>query len=135
MVAEKKDAKVIEMPRPARFSLTVLERVVLPPLLPQKGTYFMLKERRKLLEDLSFSEKEVKALELRDGPNGSVAWNREGEVEVGLKTVTIPESILALTQATLRALDANGQLHIDHLTLYVKMMPLEEEAAHAKPSD
>ena len=135
MVAEKKDAKVIEMPRPARFSLTVLERVVLPPLLPLKGTYFMFKERRKLLEDLSFSEKEVKALNLRDGPNGSVLWELAGVPEVGLKTVTIPESILKGIQENLRALDASGQLHVDHLTLYVKMMPLEEEAAHAKPSD
>lgn len=126
MVAEK---KVIRMPQTEGFSLTVLERVVLPPLLPQKGTYFMLRERRKLLEDLSFSEEEVKALGLRDGPNGSVAWDRSGEAEVGSKTVRIPDSILALVQDALKDLDTKGQLHIDHLTLYVKLLPIEE-AAH-----
>lgn len=130
MVA-KKDPKVIEMPQAARFSLTTLERVVLPGLLPSKGTFFMLKLFRQFAESLSFSEKEIETLGLYPNERGGMSWSPEGAKTVGEKSITFPAPILELVRKALRDMDAKEQLSHDYVSLYEKLMPAEKDDGEA----
>lgn len=124
MVAKKGPRLVSE--EAVKFSLTVRERIMLPTVLPQKGTAFMLKLMNQFMETISFSQKEITTLELHQNATGGMAWKPEGEEKVGEKKVAFPDTILQLVRKSLKEMDKKEELTKDLLSLYEKLVPSEE---------
>jgi predicted RNA-binding protein with PUA domain len=105
------------------MELSVLERLILLNSLPAQGDITTIKIVRKLREDLSFSEEEHKALNLRLEGDRTV-WNL-GTVP---KEVKIGEKGMSVIRKALMDLNANKQLHSDHLDVYEKFVgPVDVE--------
>jgi hypothetical protein len=59
-------------------NLSVAERLVLLPVLPEQGNLLTIRIVREMREDLSFTEEEMKSLAIREN-KGQVVWNVDGE--------------------------------------------------------
>ena len=97
--------------------LSVAERIHLLGLLPQSGNLLTMKIVRDLRGELGFSEKELKEWEIaNDGDN--ISWNdqvQEKDIEVGEKTHQ-------MVADALKALDENGGITEQHLSLCDKFL-------------
>jgi len=108
--------------------LSVQERLVLlqafmPPAPPMRGGFAALGLLRKFKEDLSFSEKEHKELELRSDGD-MMQWNpqkaKDKEVEVG-------DVVRGMIVQRFKELDEQQVLTEDHLFVIEKFPEVEEE--------
>jgi len=103
--------------------LTVLERLVLLSILPKEGNFVTLKLVRKLRENLSFDEAEIKELNFaQDGDQ--VKWNEKANVT---KRVNIGEKMNDLIQEALKKLDDEKKLREDHFSLYEKFVEKKQD--------
>jgi hypothetical protein len=96
--------------------LTVHNRVTLLNVLPEKGDFSTLKIVRKLREDLSFSEDELKVLCLTQCDN-RITWKTDCDPE---KDVAIGEKATDIIICALKALDDKKELTQQHFDLYEK---------------
>lgn len=107
--------------------MTVLERLMAMSLLPKEGDYVTWKIIRDLRANLSFSEEEIKALELKLVADKGYEWKIEGvpaeilnkEIDFGLKAA----SLLA---ESIEALNKDKKLTEQHFSLYEKFCATEE---------
>lgn len=103
------------------MKLTVFERINLLSVLPPQGNLVTLRISRELMNELSFSEIEIKQAGIKNLPNGKVEWNpvaAEGivkDVEIGpvAKEIIIAELVKA---------EKAGKLKAQHLDLYEKFV-------------
>lgn len=98
--------------------LSVLERLTLLSILPEKGNLTTIQIVARLRENLSFTEKEHKVLQFREegeGDKKQLRWTPipDAEVEVGLKAVSIVHDVL-------KALDDAESLTPQHISLCEK---------------
>lgn len=100
------------------MKLTVLERILLSQILPQEGSFTNLKLLRVIREEISFSEKENKALNFKQTEN-QTTWNPEYKDEKEIKT---GEVVNALVKKALLRLDEEEKLTESHVSLYEKFM-------------
>lgn len=103
------------------MKFSVRERLRLFELLPAQGNMTNLKIVRKLREALTFSEAEHRRYGITT-VGGSVSWTSDGDKEILLG----PRATEIVTQ-TLKALNDDGRLPIDCMSLYEKFFP---ERAH-----
>ncbi len=103
------------------MELTVKERIILLNILPAEGDILSLRIVRKLRETLSFSEEEHEALQIKEVAN-QVHWNTAAEKP---KEVEIGPRAHALVADTLKALNAQKKLRMEHVELYEKVVPEE----------
>ena len=100
------------------MKLNVLERILASGLLPKEGTFANLKLLRVAQEDLSFDEKENKALNFR----------QEGEMTrwedsvVPDKEIKLGEIATQLLTKKLKELDESEKLTSEHMSLYEKFV-------------
>ena len=100
--------------------LTIKERLVLNMVMEQQsGRYDALKLIRKLREDLSFSESEIKEINLRNEDKGFI-WDKEIE-----KDIPIGEVVMGIIKKQFQKLDREERLMEDHLDIYAKFVPQE----------
>jgi len=108
--------------------LSIMERLLLLHNLPKEGSYSTLKIMRKFREELSFSEMEHKALNLReedDGNGGKIlAWDPES---IRVKPIEIGPTMLGLIKGTLERLSNQGKLNDDLIPLYERFVLGEEK--------
>jgi len=102
------------------MKLTVLERLALLNILPKEGNFITLKIVRKLREDLSFSEEEIKRLEFKED-EGRVSWNPR-EAEKIIKDIKIGNKANSIIVEILEKLDKEKKLTDQHFTLYEKFI-------------
>ena len=101
------------------MKLTIMERLLLLNVLPERGNAVTLRIVRQLQERLSFSEQDIEKygivwLEDQSG----VRWDQDkGEEETEIK---IGSTAHALILKSLQALDDSEELELQHLTLLDK---------------
>ena len=98
--------------------LNVKERLLLSGILPKENNFITLKIVRKLQENLSFNEDELKLLEFKMEAN-QIKWNQEVEQE---KEIEIGEKATDIIVEALKELDKNKKLTNDHFELYEKFV-------------
>jgi len=101
------------------MELNVKERIVLNMIMePQSGQYATLKIVRKLREDLSFSEEEIKETGLEGNQDGGLTWKKSIT-----KEIAIGEVAMGLIKKQFEKLDKEGKLHETHMDIYEKFVP------------
>ena len=97
------------------MELTVRERLIISSILPQEGDTLTLRILRKLQENLSFSEEEIKLYKFESLEGERVRWDntveQEREIEIGEKATDI--IVLALSK-----LNEQKKLKMEHLDIY-----------------
>lgn len=103
------------------MKLSVLERMLIQHLIPKESNFSTLKLIRVAREALSFTDDEMKSLNMREigeGPDRKMMWDNtvpEKEIEIG-------ETVTCLIVKELSRLDKENKLTSDHLTVYEKFM-------------
>ena len=100
------------------MKLDVRERLILLSVLPAEGNFITLKVVRKLKDDLSFSEEEIKQYKFVQKEN-QVTWNDKVEQE---KLVTIGTQAKIIIQDALKKLDEDKKLRDEHFTIFEKFV-------------
>ena len=110
------------------MELTVLERLMIQNLLPTEANFLTLKLMRTFREDLSFSEDELKMLNLRQ-EGDQVKWNEGIDLT---KDVKVGETMLNMLTEILKKLNDENKLTNEHFSIYEKFMeiPKEGETKH-----
>ena len=102
------------------MKLSVMERLTVQGLLPQEANFTNLKLLRIARENLSFSEKELKILNVREGSEpGTIQWDEgvvsESDIELG-------ETATGMIIDALKKLDGENKLTNNHFSLYEKFV-------------
>ena len=100
------------------MKLSVLERLLIQNLLPEKGSFTNLKLMRVARESLSFDEAENKALKfVQDGEQ--LRWEDNA---VGDKEIKLGEVVTEMIKKELKALNDKEELKPAQFTLYEKFV-------------
>jgi len=125
---------------------------MLQNVLPKEGDFVTLKLVRKLRETLSFSEKEIEAIEFKNNwrcpkcgkielatslikcndcgvymqPAGQVTWDEEKATSV-IKDIHMGGTMISLCTDVLKKLSAEQKLTEQHMSLYEKFVEGEEK--------
>ena len=100
------------------MELDVKERLVALNLLPREGTFINLKLIRKAREELSFNEKENKALNFRQ-KGDQITWDQKINIS---KKIDLGEVVSLMLIDILGKFDKDGKLREEHFSLYEKMV-------------
>jgi len=96
----------------------VLERVVLPNLLPREENVFTLRIIKQFKKDLGFSEEELKLIEFRQ-EGEEARWNPSKDP---MKEVEMGEIVENLLVEALKKLNDQKKLSDDTLPLYERFV-------------
>ena len=99
------------------MKLDVRERLTLLGIMPQEGNFITLKVLRKLKDNLSFSEEEIKKYNFKQ-VDQHVTWEQDTEP----KAIEIGTQAKIIIQDALKKLDEEKKLTEAHLTLYEKFV-------------
>ncbi len=103
------------------MKLTILERFVLPTILPEKGSYANLKLVREVREDLSFTAEEFKLYNIEEHTQGNVTWSLPTSGDPG-RDIEFNDVITNLITAKFKEMDQQGSLEDKHISLYEKFI-------------
>jgi len=105
--------------KPKKVKLNALERVVVGMLLPKETSFASWKILNDLKNELSLSEKEVKAINMKEAANGQVTANW-GAVKI--KEITFGEVSEGWIVKALKELDKKEKLLNEHISIYKKFI-------------
>lgn len=98
--------------------LSIKERLVMNMIMEQQsGRYDALKLIRKFREDLSFSEDEIKEINLRSEDGVGFRWDKEIQ-----KDIPIGDVVVGMIKKQFQKLDKEERLMEDHLEIYQKFV-------------
>jgi len=98
--------------------LSTKERLVLSMIMePQAGRFDALKLIRKFRENLSFSESEIKEINLRSEDGVGYKWDKEVQ-----KDVEIGDVVSNMIKKQFQKLDREERLFEDHMAIYEKFV-------------
>lgn len=103
------------------MNLTVQERIMALSILPQQGSYAMLKTLHKLRLSLSFNDEDFKKfgiVETEVDGQRKTSWKSNDEAEI-----PIGEKATDLIIDSLRKLDKQNKLPEQAMSLYEKFIP------------
>jgi len=100
------------------MKLTVLERLYLLVLLPQKEDITILKIVRDLKNSLALTEEEYKEFDVKE-ENGKTRWNAKGLEE---REIPIGEMAIKVCANALKEANKNKLLTEQHISLYDKFV-------------
>ena len=101
--------------------LSTKERLVLSMIMEQQaGRFDTLKLLRKFREDLSFSEAEIKEINLRTEDGTGFRWDKEAK-----KDVSIDDIVMDMIRKQFQKLDREEKLMEDHMDLYTKFVEVK----------
>jgi len=101
------------------MKLNVLERLIVLSLLPEAGSFANLKLLRTTREELSFDEKENKALAFEQ-KGELLNWNEKANVPE--KDVKIGEIVTQILTKKLKEMNDKEELKEQHFSVYEKFM-------------
>jgi hypothetical protein len=99
--------------------LSVLERILLLSLLPQKENIDTLRVIHDLKMNLSLTEDDIKEFDFKTDENGRMSWNERGLIE---KDIEIGEKAMDICKKSILRADADRSLTEQHFTLYDKFV-------------
>ena len=105
--------------------LTILERLMLSVVLNSdtfKSDLIGLKLKRKLQDDLGFSEEEITKYGLKVQPNGSTTWSKDFADEV--KEIEVPDYLNDVIKGRLTKMNTEKQLSEDLIGIYEKFIEI-----------
>ena len=100
------------------MKLSVLERLLVLNLLPEKGSFTNLKLMRTAREALSFTEEEHKLLNFQE-TDGKTRWQ---DGVVAEKDIKLGEIVTEIIKKSLKELDQKEELLPQQVELYEKFM-------------
>ncbi len=100
------------------MQLNVSERINLLNILPQENDFVTLKIIRKLKDELSFSEEEIKLLNITSN-EGRIKWRVDKSFE---KEIEIGEKLTDIIVLELKKLNDSKKLHVTYMSLYEKFI-------------
>ena len=104
--------------------LNIKERLVLSMIMePQAGRFDALKLIRKFREELSFSEEEIKKIDLRIDEGKGYKWDPERSIE---KDIPVGDVVLNMIKNQFLKLEREERLFEDHLDIYSRFVSTEE---------
>jgi len=105
------------------MKLSILERIVLQGLLPEKGDYVTYGLIKQIRTELSFTEKEIKEFkiqEVRDAKgNTQITWD---DKTAKLKEFTFGNKITSIIVKALEKIEKEGEINNNNVSLYEKFM-------------
>jgi len=107
-----------------KVKLSVMNRLSLLGLLPEKGDLTTIKIIREIREEISFTDKEHSVLQFKPTGGGKVVWNEIPEKE--FEFIGIREIILEGIKTQLRDMEQKKELTLDHLSLYEILIEKKE---------
>ena len=99
------------------MKLTLLERIVLPSILPAKGTFENMIVRRDIMERVKINQEELEKYQIKS-LDGGLKWEPTAD-EFDYEFSEI-EKILIVQ--SLKSLSEKGEISPDHLSLYKKFV-------------
>lgn len=105
------------------MELNVKERLMLMNILPKEDNFITLKIVRKLMNDLSFSEEEVKEFKFETKTEGNktfTVW--DGEKNNIVKEIEIGEKAMDIIVNAFKKLDQEKKLTFEHYDIYEKFI-------------
>ena len=100
------------------MKLNVKERLLLLGILPKESSFVTLKIVRKLQDNLSFNEEELKEIEFVQ-KDTQITWNPAKDIE---KEIEIGEKATDIIIESLKELDKNKKITADNFELYEKFI-------------
>lgn len=98
--------------------LSIKERLILNMIMEQQaGRFDTLKLIRKFREELSFSEPEIKEINLRSEDGKGFKWDKESP-----KDVLIGDTVMGAIKKQFQKLDREEKLMEDHMDIYTKFV-------------
>jgi len=97
-----------------KHELSVKDRLVLLNILPEQSSLATIRIVRELREELSFSEEEHAATNMRNVDDGRLMWD-EGRVPD--KAIEVGPKAAGVIRDALAKLDKSDELTMDHLDL------------------
>lgn len=62
-----------------KLELTIESRVAIVNILPKKGSYEAMKEKKEFLKSIGFTKEEIEKHKIHVNQHGQVAWNEDKE--------------------------------------------------------
>ncbi len=97
-------------------SLTVLERLILPSVLPAKGKFLELTVKDEITNLCKFTSEEVEAIELKQNEKG-MTWDQSKAQD---KEVELTDTQVSTIKKALKEMDEKGELTSEHMSLFKK---------------
>jgi len=104
------------------LTLSVLERLQLPELLPKAGKIIEMELARSIIEKVQLGAAEIGEYGLRDTPDGRITWDQNKAKD---KEVMLEESEVKMLQGTISAMDKEGRITLESLMLVKKLLGIE----------
>lgn len=106
------------------LTLSVLERLQLPELLPKVGKIIEMELARSIIDKVRLGPAEIGEYGLRDTPDGRITWDQERAKD---RDVELEESEIKMLQGAIRTMDKEGRVTMDSLPLVKKLLGIELE--------
>jgi hypothetical protein len=100
------------------MKLSVKERMQVLSILPKEGDFVTLRIVRDMQKDLSFSEKEIKELDLK-AVDGKYGWKPDKDTN---KDIPIGDKANDIITGELKKLDKEKKLKLEMFNLYEKFI-------------
>lgn len=104
------------------LTLSVLERLQFPDLLPKAGKIIEMELARSIIEKVRLDAREVGEYGLRDTPDGRITWDQDKAKD---KDVILEDSEIKMLQGTIRTMDKEGRVTLESLVLVKKLLEIE----------
>ena len=102
------------------MELDIKERLALLGLLPERGSIVTLRVVQELRSALLFTEAEIAAFGI-ENDGDRITWKQSPPVEIG-----IGPAALGVIRDVLKQRDEKGELTLEHLPLYDKLMEKQD---------
>lgn len=104
------------------ISLSVLDRLLLPDLLPRNGGIILMTLVDSLLNRIRLTPDEITEYELSDTPDRRIIWNTEKARD---KDIEFNASEIKVLRDTIHALDKEGKITLESLPMVKKILAVE----------
>lgn len=106
------------------INLTIGERLTLRSILPEQGNYVLVTKAKELAEKLSLTSEELDKY-VKKAEDNLIHWTEEGmkatfDIQIG-------EVMFEHLKKTLKEMDQDNKLKMEHVTLYEKITEAKEE--------
>lgn len=103
------------------LTLSVLERLQLPDLLPRSGRIIEMELSKSITDKIRLEAREVGEYEIRDTSDGRITWNQSKAID---KEVELEEAEVKIIQGAIRTLDKEGRITLESLPLVKRLLEI-----------
>jgi hypothetical protein len=104
------------------LTLSVLERLQLPELLPRAGKIIEMELARSIIDKVRLEASEIGEYGIRDTTDGRITWD---QAKARDKDIEMEESEIKMLQSAIRNIDKEGKVTLESLPLVKKLLEIE----------